>query len=84
MRRRKADLRARVNGQLTLRYERDGLTSYAGLEFVRRYLQRIDFVATLRRELATALPASDFGVVGMVLVVLTLLLSGGRRLRHLR
>ena len=40
MRRRKADLRARVNGHLTLRYERAGLTSYAGLEFVRRWLQR--------------------------------------------
>jgi len=36
----KAELRARVNGQLTLRYERTGLTSYAGLEFVRRWLHR--------------------------------------------
>ena len=68
MRRRKADLRARVNGQLTFRYERAGLTSYAGLEFMRRYLRAIDFTATLRRELATALPASDYGVVGLVLV----------------
>jgi hypothetical protein len=77
-------LRARVNGQLSLRYERGGLTSYAGLEFVRRYLRTIDFATTLRRELATALPASDFGVVGLVLTVLALLLSGGRRVRHLR
>ena len=36
MRRRKAELRGRVNGNLAFRYERDGLTSYAGLEFVRR------------------------------------------------
>lgn len=40
MRRRKAELRARVNGQLALRYQRIGLTSYAGLEFVRRWLHR--------------------------------------------
>jgi hypothetical protein len=84
VRQRKADLRARVNGQLTLRYERGGLTSYAGLEFVRRYLRTIEFTATLRRELASRLPATDFGVVGMVLAVLAVLLSGGRRVRHLR
>jgi len=84
VRRRKAELRARVNGQLTLRYEAPGLTSYAGLEFIRRWLYRADIVALLRRELATALPPSDYGVVGLVLVVVALLLSGGRRLRHLR
>ena len=84
MRQPKAELRARVNGQLTLRYERTGLTSYAGLEFVRRWLHRDGVVALLRRELATALPRTDYGVLGLVLVVLALVLSGGRRLRHLR
>ena len=84
MRRPKAELRARVNGQLTLRYEQAGLTSYAGLEFVRRWLRDAGWGAVLRRELTNALPASDYGVVGLVLVVLALLLSGGRRLRHVR
>lgn len=84
MRRRKAELRARVNGQLTFRYERAGLTSYAGLELVRRWLHRDGLVALLRRELATTLPPTDYGVLGLVLVVLALLFSGGRRLRHLR
>lgn len=84
MRRRKAELRGRVNGQLTFRYARRGLTSYAGLEFFRRYLRTLDFAATLRRELGAALPASDYGVVGMVLVLLTLIVSGGRRVRHVR
>jgi hypothetical protein len=54
------------------------------LEFVRRWLQRDGLLALLRRELATALPATDYGVVGLVLVVLALLLNGGRRVRHLR
>jgi hypothetical protein len=84
VRRRKAELRARVNGQLTLRYRRTGLTSYAGLEFVRRWLHRDGVVALLRQELTRALPSTDYGVVRVVLVVLALLLSGGRRLRHLR
>jgi hypothetical protein len=83
VRRPKAELRARVNGQLTLKYERAGLTSYAGLEFVRRWLQQAGWVTVIRRELAT-LPASDYGVVGLVLVLLALVLSGGRRLRHVR
>ena len=84
MRRRKAELRARVNGSLTLRYQRTGLTSYAGLEFVRRWLHRDGIVALLRHELTRALPSTDYGVVRVMLVVLALLLSGGRRLRHLR
>jgi len=67
-----------------MRYKRSGLTSFAGFEFVRRWLRRDGIVALLRRELATTLPASDYGVVGLVLVVVALLLSGGRRLRHLR
>jgi hypothetical protein len=84
VRRPKAELRARVNEQLVLRYQRTGLTSYAGLEFVRRWLHRDGIVALVRHELARALPATDYGVVRIVLVILALLLSGGRRLRHLR
>ena len=37
----------------------------------------------LRRELAAALPRSDFGSIRMVLVILALIISGGRRVRHL-
>jgi hypothetical protein len=83
MRWRKADLRGRVNRNLALRFEQRGLTSYAGLEFVRRYFGALRLAGLLRRELAAALPPTDFGIPAMVLVVLTLLISGGRRLRHL-
>jgi Transposase DDE domain group 1 len=84
VRRPKAELRARVNGQLALRYERRGLTSYAGVEFVRRWLQRDGLLTLLRRELAPTLPRTDYGAGGLVLAMVALLLSGGRRLRHLR
>lgn len=40
MRLRRADLWRRVNGNLTFRFEHDGLTSYVGLEFVRRRWRR--------------------------------------------
>jgi hypothetical protein len=83
MRWRKADLRRRVNGTLRLRFAQRGLTSYGGLEFVRRYFEVLGLVPLLRGELGRALPRSDFGVPAMVLVLLTLVISGGRRLRHL-
>jgi hypothetical protein len=83
MRLRKADLCSRVKGDLEFRFENRGLTSYAGLEFVRRYLSGIRFCDLVRRELGTHAPSTDFGVVSMVMVVLALLISGGRRLRHL-
>ena len=83
MRWRRADLRGRVNGNLQLRFEHKGLTSYAGLEFVRRYFAMIGLIGMLRRELGAVMPRSDFGAPTMVLVILALLISGGKRLRHL-
>src|SRR5881397_1914124 len=84
MRWRRADLRGRVNGNLELRFGRTGLTSYAGLEFVRRYFDTLGLVRLVRRELAGVLPRTDFGVAAMVLAIVALLIAGGCRLRHLR
>jgi hypothetical protein len=83
MRLRKADIRQRVNGNLELRFMSTGLTSYAGLELLRRYFRSLELPQRLRQHLGGRLPATDFGIGPMVLVVLALLVSGGRRLRHL-
>src|SRR2546422_7956836 len=48
---RRADLWGRVNGNLRLRFGHGGLTSYAGLEFVRRYFDALGLVRLVRREL---------------------------------
>ncbi len=82
MRLRKADLRQRVKVDLTLRFTRTGLTSYAGLELLRRYFRQLGLAAQLRRHLRTTVPRTDYGIVGMVTLVLTLLIVGGRRVRH--
>jgi len=50
---------------------------------VRRYFASLGLAALLRRELRGTLPRSDLGAVSMVLVVPALIVSGGRRLRHL-
>lgn len=83
MRLRKADLRQRVNGNLGFRFEARGLTSFAGLELIRRYFKSLDLTQRIRRHLSGAGLDTDFGVVSLVLVLLGLLITGGRRVRHL-
>lgn len=78
----RADLRRRINGEVAFRYEASGLTSFAGLELVGRYFRRLGLKELLRKA-ARRLPSSDFGTVQVVLAVLTLLITGGRRVRHL-
>ena len=83
MRIRKADLSCRVNASLRLRFQTRGLTSFAGLELVRQYLRKVGLARRLRRHLSETGLDNDFGVVRMVLLLLGLLIAGGRRLRHL-
>ena len=70
----KAGLRRRINGQLTLRYEAGGLTSFAGSELVGRFIRRLRFGATLRC-VERALPQSDFGAVRLSMLVLAMLIA---------
>jgi len=80
---RKADLKARVNADYVLRFDAGALTSYAGLELVRRYFRALDLANIIRRQLRGRLPGTDFGVTSLVLLLLTLLITGGQRLQHL-
>jgi hypothetical protein len=82
VRRRKADLHARVNGNLSLDFGDVTLTSYAGLELFARYLRHTNFNAMVRRAFAGAPCDGDFGIVVMVRLILGLVVLGGRRLRH--
>ena len=81
MRLRKADLQRRINGQLTLRYEAQGLTSFAGLDLVGRFIRRLDLWRVLKG-VEKVLPRSDFGAARLSLLVLAMLMAGARRVRH--
>lgn len=83
MRLRKADLTCRVNGNLALRFEAKALTSFAGLELIRRYFKSIRLAEKLRRHLGGNGLDNDYSAVAMVLLILGLLITGGRRLHHL-
>jgi hypothetical protein len=80
----KAHLRARVNGNLALRFTGHGLTSFAGLELVRQFLQRLEFSRRLGRHLHGRDPAGDFSSVAVVRLILAMLMVGARRLWHIR
>jgi hypothetical protein len=77
-----ASLRWVVKRDLPIEFVPQALTSYGGLELLRRYLQRVDLPGRLRRTLATL--GSDYGSARLSLLVLALLYVGGRRPEHLR
>lgn len=84
MRRRKADLHARVNGDLALRFTGHGLTSFSGLELFRRFLHGLKFSARLRHHLRRCDPSADFSSVTLIRLLLAMMVVGARRLGHVR
>jgi len=75
-------LRRTVKGDLPIEFVAQRLTSYGGLELVRRYGRNLAIVARLRAALA-AIP-SDYGSARLALLVVTLFYVGARRLEHLQ
>lgn len=84
MRRRKAELHVRVNGNLAFEFSDVKLTSYAGVELFDRYLRQIGFNDMVRTAFGKARVGGDFGAVAMIRVLIGLLVVGGRRLEHLK
>jgi hypothetical protein len=75
-------LRQVVKGDLAIEFVPQRLTSYGGLELVRRYLSQLAIVGRLRAALA-AIP-SDYGSARLALLVIGLFYVGARRLEHLQ
>jgi hypothetical protein len=69
---------------VALRDSSASLTSYAGLELFREFTQRLDLAGRLRRHAGRVAPSSDFGAVSVLLMLIALIVIGGRRIRHLR
>jgi len=84
VRSRKAELHRRVNGDLTVRFTAEGLTSYAGLELMRSFLRKVHFSNRLRRHLKAGDPGADYSSVDLVRVFVAMLIVGARRLSHVR
>ena len=77
-----ASLRRKIKGKLHVEFVRQELTSYSGLEVLRRYLRQRELPRRLRA--AFAATGGDYGGGRLALLVLALLYVGARRLEHLR
>ncbi len=77
-----ASLRRMIKGKLRVEFVHQELTSYSGLELLRRYLRQHDLPRRLRT--ACTLTGGDYGGGRLALLVLALFYVGARRLEHLR
>ncbi|HVW27929.1 MAG TPA: IS1380 family transposase, partial [Polyangiaceae bacterium] len=74
---------ARIKGVLRIEFGRERLTSFAGLELIRRFLRRVGFHAALGELEKRAAVGGDFSPRRTILTVVAMLLVGGKRLHHL-
>jgi len=77
-----ASLRRLVKGKLHVEFVRQELTSYSGLELLRRYLRHLDLPRRLHG--ACAGTGGDYGGGRLALLILAVFYVGARRLEHLR
>ena len=84
MRLRVAGLRRVVKRDLGIEFGREHLTSYGGLELMRRYFQSIGLNHRIRQGFREHDLGGDYGCVYLVVLVIGLLLVGARRLKQLR
>src|SRR6266536_1348767 len=77
-----ASLRRMIKGKLSVEFVPQDLTSYSGLELLRRYLRQLDLPHRLRA--ACASTGGDYGGGRLALLILALFYVGARRLEHLR
>src|SRR5271169_1717698 len=73
-----------IKQELPIQFGHEQLTSYGGLELVRRYFQLIELKARIRRALGKHHTRGDYGASHLVLLAIGLLVVGARRLQHLR
>jgi len=72
-----ASLRRMVKGKLHVQFVRQDLTSYSGLELLRRYLRQLDLPRRLRA--ACAATGGDYGGGRLALLILALFYVGALR-----
>jgi len=79
-----ASLRRAVKGDLRIEFVRQDLTSYGGLELLRRYFRLLDLHRRLRDAFRAYGLGGDYGGGRLALLLITLFVVGARRLEHLR
>ena len=84
MRLSKRDIKQRVNKNLPVEFAKQDITSYSGLELIRRYIKLISLSSTIKGAFKDKNITGDYGIFEYILVFFALWLSGGRRLNHVK
>lgn len=83
MRLRKQDFSRRINSDLEIEFAEQDLSSFSGLELFRRYFALIGLNSRIRSAFQRYNLKGDYSVVHVIMVLIALWLTGGRRLRHI-
>ncbi len=73
----------RIKSNLVIEFAHQQLTSYSGLELIKRYFRIISLNNRIRQAFRAHQLCGDYTVVDMILVFVALWLVGGDRLRHI-
>lgn len=84
MRLRNSEIHGRINGNLEIEFTDQKLTSFSGLELFNRYFRATGLRAGVQKAFLRSGIGGDYKVSELVLTFVTLWLSGGNRLRHIR
>jgi hypothetical protein len=79
----RADFQGSCKSFLKIEFTSQDITAYGGLELLRRYLALIELGRRVRRVFAHYEMSGDYRAIDMILVIVVLILVGGRRLEHL-
>jgi hypothetical protein len=79
----RADFRTACKSFFRLEFASQDITAFGGLELIRRYFGLIKLSRTVRSVFARYDLGGDYRAIDMILVIIVLILVGGRRLDHL-
>lgn len=84
MRLSRTDFHAACKSFFKIEFAYQDITAFGGLELVRRYFRLIQLGRKVRSVFARYDLGGDYRAIDMILVIVVLILVGGRRLDHLR
>lgn len=83
MRLSRADFQSACKSFFKIEFASQDITAFGGLELIRRYFRLIQLGRTVRSVFARYDVRGDYRAIDMILVIVVLILVGGRRLDHL-
>lgn len=84
MRLRNSEIHDRINGNLQIEFTDQKLTSFSGLELFNRYFRATELRSKIKAAFRGKGLSGDYKVPELVFTFISLWLSGGNRLRHIR